>query len=282
MPDDDGARVPADLSGVPETLLWNLYHRAQATRGRRPLLVDPRAVDLVRRIDYPFEQFGGRRRRAGAQWHALRVRQFDGEVRRFLAQHPGGTVVALGEGLETQFWRVDDGRVRWVTVDLPETIDLRRRLLPEGPRQRSLSYSVTDPGWMDHVEVPQGVLLTAQGLLMYLQPAEVDQLVRGCASRFPGAALVFDAIPTPMLDQRAQWDRSDRRHGYRFPSWAWGLDDATSRRLSSLPGVAGLERLPALRGRGLLFGALLPALRHVPRLRPYDPQSPVLRARFEP
>jgi hypothetical protein len=29
-------------------------------------------------------------------------------VRRFVAQHPAGTVVALGEGLETQFWRVDN------------------------------------------------------------------------------------------------------------------------------------------------------------------------------
>jgi O-methyltransferase involved in polyketide biosynthesis len=36
------------------------------------------------------------------------VLAFDREVRRFLAAHPGGTVVALGEGLETQFWRVDN------------------------------------------------------------------------------------------------------------------------------------------------------------------------------
>ena len=33
--------------------------------------------------------------------------------------HPAGTVVALGEGLETQFWRPDNGRVRWLSVDLP-------------------------------------------------------------------------------------------------------------------------------------------------------------------
>jgi O-methyltransferase involved in polyketide biosynthesis len=51
--------------------------------------------------------------------------------RRFLAANPDGTVVALGEGLETQFWRVDNGRVRWLTVDLPETIAAasRRRKL---------------------------------------------------------------------------------------------------------------------------------------------------------
>lgn len=46
-----------------------------------------------------------------------------------MQRHPAGTVVALGEGLETQFWRVDNGAVRWVGVDLSEAEALRRRFL---------------------------------------------------------------------------------------------------------------------------------------------------------
>ena len=97
---------------------------------RRPLLKDPRAVEIVDRLDY---DFGDASR--GAGWHAVRVATFDAAIRRFLARHPSGTVVALGEGLETQFWRVDNGRMRWISVDLPEALELRRKLLPEGPRQ---------------------------------------------------------------------------------------------------------------------------------------------------
>jgi O-methyltransferase involved in polyketide biosynthesis len=131
--------VRAELDGVAETLLWTLYHRAVEARRPDAVLHDPRAVELVERIDYPFEQRFG----AGdlAQWQALRARWFDDEVRRFLSRHPDGTVAALGEGLETQFWRVDNGRVRWLTVDLPEAIALRERLLPGSPRQRSLASS---------------------------------------------------------------------------------------------------------------------------------------------
>lgn len=95
---------------MPETLLWNLYHRAVEARRPGAVLHDPRAVELVDAIDYPFEaRFGAGAR---AQWQALRARCFDDAVRRFLRDHPDGSVVALGEGLETQFWRVDDGRVR--------------------------------------------------------------------------------------------------------------------------------------------------------------------------
>ena len=46
-------------------------------------------------------------------------------------------MVALDESLEIQFWRLDNGQVHWLTVDLPETMELRHRLLSDGPRQSS-------------------------------------------------------------------------------------------------------------------------------------------------
>jgi O-methyltransferase involved in polyketide biosynthesis len=116
----------------------------------------------VEAIDYPIaERFGGPS--VLSRWQALRVRRFDHEVRRFLAAHPDGTVVALGEGLETRFWRVDNGPVRWVTVDLPETIAVRERLLPRADRQDVIASSALDEGWMDAVDASRGVLLTARG-----------------------------------------------------------------------------------------------------------------------
>src|SRR6185295_10912605 len=78
----DVTGVDPGLEGVPETLLWTLWHRALEARRPDAVLHDPLAVELVDRIDYPFaERFG-----AGslAQWQALRVRAFDREVRRLL------------------------------------------------------------------------------------------------------------------------------------------------------------------------------------------------------
>ena len=119
--------IPVDLSGVPQTLLWNLGRRAAAARTASSLLDDPLAIEVAGRLQY---DFGDASR--GAKWHAVRVATFDDAVRRFLSEHPAGTVVALGEGLETQFWRVDNGRVRWLSVDLPATLELRQQVLPDG------------------------------------------------------------------------------------------------------------------------------------------------------
>ena len=178
-------RISLDLSGVSETLLWTLYYRAQEAARPDAVLQDPLAVELVSRIDYPFaERLGAGQGRA--QWQGLRSRVFDERIRRFTATHAGGTVVALGEGLDTQFWRVDDGQVRWLGVDLPATAEARRRALPSSPRRRQLDVSALDEAWMDEVDTSRGVLLTAQGLLMYLQRSEVHGLVadvRADASR---------------------------------------------------------------------------------------------------
>jgi O-methyltransferase involved in polyketide biosynthesis len=123
-------------------------------------LKDPLAVEAVERLDYDFPQTP-----SGVSSHALRVATFDDAVRRFLRRHPTGTVVALGEGLETQFWRVDNGGVSWLTVDLPPVLDLRQRVLPDDSRLHSHAGSALDLGWADGVEPGAAVIVTAQGLL---------------------------------------------------------------------------------------------------------------------
>ena len=260
-------RLQVELGGVPETLLWTLYHRAVEARRADAVLNDPKAVELVDRIDYPFEQRFG----AGGlgQWQALRVRCFDREIRRFLAAHPDGTVVALGEGLETQFWRVDNGQVRWIGVDVPETVAVRARLLPDVPRRRSIACSALDERWMDEVDPSRGVLVTAQGLLMYFEPPDVHRLIAACADRFPGGALLFDAMPRWLTTvSRRGGVKRGGEGGYRPPPWLWGVDAEEERRVAALhPNLVELRALRLPRGRGVIHGWVLPLVSRIPALR---------------
>jgi O-methyltransferase involved in polyketide biosynthesis len=256
--------VGVELEGVSETTLWTLYQRASEAARRDRVLHDPMAVDLVAALDFPFEErFGASP--GWAQWQALRARTFDREVRRFLHDHPDGTVVALGEGLETQFWRVNNGRVRWIGVDLPPVIDLRRRLLPSSPRQELVASSVADGMWLDELDRKAGVMVTAQGLLMYLEPGQVHDLIAACAARIADGALLFDAVPR-WLSERTQREPLGGPTGYRPPPWRWGIDAGEIRRIQATPNVAELRRLRLPRGRGAFFGYAVPLLARVPGL----------------
>ncbi|WP_343245212.1 class I SAM-dependent methyltransferase [Streptomyces sp. SID14478] len=269
-----------ELSGVPETLLWNLYHRAFEAAQPRPVLDDPKAVELVARIGYPFEETFGAPNPLLAQGQALRVRTFDDAVRDFLAAHPDGTVVTLAEGLETQFWRVDNGRAQWLSVELPETAEVRQALLPGGERQRVLARSALDLTWRDEVDTSRGVLITAQGLLMYLRPPEVRELIAGCAERFGGGALVFDAVPR-WFSERTRRGEMRTKQGYVTPVMPWGLDAGELDTVRTAhPAIRDVRELPLPRGRGAYYGALSPLLGKVPGLRNVRPTMTAI-ARFK-
>ncbi|MEV5709377.1 class I SAM-dependent methyltransferase [Actinoallomurus sp. NPDC052274] len=275
MPD----REKIALDGVPETLLWNLYQRAAEAGRPDAVLRDPKAVELVDALDYPFaDRFGAGRL---GQWQALRALRFDQEVRRFLDEHPDGQMVALGEGLETQFWRVDNGRVRWLTVELPETAELRARLLPDDPpRRRTVTCSALDDEWTRHADPANGLLLSAQGLLMYFEPDQVHRLFARCAERFPGAEMIFDGVP-PWFSRRTLEGRMTTAQGYQAPPMPWAVDAAEKVRIRALAGVAELRDLRPPRGRGPLYGALFPLLN---RLRPMRELGvtglPIMAVRF--
>ena len=247
-----------ELDGVPATLLLTLYYRVTEAREPDTRLADPKAIEVFDSLDFPFlAKFG---KPKTGQFVALRAVAFDGAVRAFLAAHPAGTVVSLGEGLETEFWRVDNGRVHWLTVDLPEVIALRDKVLPpESDRQRHLACSALDLRWMDEVDTAGGVLVLTQGLLPYLRPPEVRALLAACAERFPGGALVCDSISRKVGNwMRTGWSRSGRM---AMPEFPWTVEGRDQQRLATAhPNIAEVRDLPMPRGRGLLGRWLMPGL----------------------
>jgi O-methyltransferase involved in polyketide biosynthesis len=91
---------------------------------------------------------------------AARGAAIDDVLRRWIARHPDGIVVSLGEGLETQRYRVDNGRVRWISVDLPGATLLRERFLAPTDRFRHVATSALDPAWMDAVDPMAAVFIS--------------------------------------------------------------------------------------------------------------------------
>lgn len=217
----DAPKRAVDLGPVQETLLIPLLARARETARARGLLRDPRAVEIVRALDYDFSKWEGGRSLKGA---VLRARMFDRYVEDFLAAHPGGTVVEIGCGLDTRFERVDNGRVRWFDLDLPDTIALRRRFFDDGARRTMVAASVLDTAWMEPVRAAGGPwMFVAEAVLIYLDAPDARQALVGLARRFPGAWIAFDTTAGRMVDTQ---DRHDAMRHLPRESWfRWRCDD---------------------------------------------------------
>jgi O-methyltransferase involved in polyketide biosynthesis len=195
----DNGRADVRLGAVQQTLMIPLYGRAVETGKRRPLLSDPRAVQIVESIDYDFAQM--KAFKGGARGAVLRTAMFDVWVQRFLAEHPGGTVVEIGTGLNTRFERLDNGTVHWFDLDLPDVIELRRRFFTDTDRRRMLAGSVLEPAWVDTVRAGPGpYLFVAEAVLLYFEPDQVEQAIRLIAAHFPWSLLALDTGGQVMAD----------------------------------------------------------------------------------
>ena len=258
------------LSGVSETALLTLNARAREARRQDSVIDDPMAVALVDSIDFDFAKFGPSR-----QGIALRALAFDTAARSYLDQHPSATVVALAEGLQTSFWRLDaanpDSQFRWLTVDLPPMIDVRARLLPASPRVSVCAQSALDYSWMDAVDYSNGVFITAEGLLMYLQPEQALELIAQCAKRFPGGQLAFD-LPPAWFSKLSRYVGLRPTLRYKVPPMPFSLSSAQAADLvHTVPGIRRVRDLQMPSGRGLGFKTAVSIVYRAPLLDPLRP-----------
>jgi len=254
---DDDKLDAGQLTGVSETALLTLYGRAYQAGRPDPIIDDPMAIKLVESIDFDFEKFGRK-----GQEMALRSLAVDRCAIEYLSTHPRATVVALAEGFQTSFWRLNaalpDAQFLWLSVDLPPVIELRQRLLPHSARITHLAQSALDYTWMEEIDRTNGVFVTAEGLLMYLQPQEALELIAACASQFPGGQMFFDLPPIIVKKLARKGLRSSAR--YRVPPMPFSISVHQLADLANtMPGVGAVHDVSMPRGRGLLFGTLFPA-----------------------
>jgi O-methyltransferase involved in polyketide biosynthesis len=151
-----------ELKNIEETSLLPLWSRAKVSRECSKLFNDTKAIELVEKIDYDFsileENFS--QNLFMALFMAARAKQFDDKIRSYIAKHPRASVINLGAGLDTTFYRVDNGLIQWYDFDLPNVIAIREQLLPPTDRMTYISKSIFDSSWCNDInDVESGVRL---------------------------------------------------------------------------------------------------------------------------
>ena len=204
------------LSGVPETMLQTVYARAKETRTRGAIR-DEKAVELVNRLDYDFSLAD----KDGAMSSGVIARTIvlDGLTKSYLAAHPGAVVVNIACGLDTRCYRVE-GYSHWYNLDLPETIAVRERLLPESGAISQIAMSAMDDWGAEIAETDAPVLIVIEGLTMYLTEDDVRNIFEVIAGRFERATVYVETM-NPMVVKSFK-EKSIEGSNAKF---TWGIKD---------------------------------------------------------
>jgi len=269
------SRIDGDtLEGVSATTLWTLHNRGSEAKRSDGVIRDPWAVTLFDAISYDYRKFG-----KPNQSHALRARAFDAAAQDYLSAHPKASLVALAEGLQSSFWRLERtgvaGELTWSSIDLPPVMALRERLLPHDDRIVALAQSALDRSWMDRVDGSHGAFITAEGLLMYLEPDDALGLIGDCAARFPGGQMMFDSIPHWFSRRTLKGLKLSDRYTAPPMPFALTVDEGLAL-ADSIPGVRAARDIPLAQGRGMFKLAAWPPLDRVGVLRHIRPSMTLL------
>jgi O-methyltransferase involved in polyketide biosynthesis len=239
------------LTGVSETLLIPLHYRVEESKAESSTFKDEMGERFYDAIAYDWQKFQGQAFKRPA--FAARTTILDRQVKTFVENTPDALVVNLGAGLDTRFYRLDNGHVVWIEIDLPDVIAFRRKLdEPTNPRHIFLSGSVLDPHWLTVVkrhERPR-ILFVAEGLFPYFTQQQHEFIFGYLVDNFPGQEMLFQTLAPSMIHEFVQY--SDLTNLRTNVDMQWGFEE--SRQVSSLnPKVRFVSEFSLLEGNERLL-----------------------------
>ncbi|HTP13558.1 MAG TPA: class I SAM-dependent methyltransferase [Bacteroidota bacterium] len=184
--------MDVSLGDVQKTLFLPLWGRAVETEKQHPLLVDKTAVSIVKKVNYDFSTVASNMHEITRYAWVVRSLLIDRVVHAYLEQHPDATVVNIGCGLDTTFERVDNGRCRWIDLDLPDVIALRRKFIAPSDRRQFLASSFLDSAWLAGMNDSRGMMFIAAGVFYYFEETAIKAFFRTLADTFRSCEVVCD------------------------------------------------------------------------------------------
>ncbi len=220
-------KIRVKKGSIEETLLLPLWGRAYETQKKHPRLMDEKAVEIIKSIDYDFSEIEKTQGRFLHGWIA-RSLHTDKMARAFIAKHPGATIVNIGCGLDTTFSRIDNGKILFYELDLPDVIALRKNFYEDSERHQSIAASFLETAWFDNILVRDGLLFLAGGVLMYFEEKQIKDFFIAAADHFGTCDFYFDALSPACMKMAKKAVLKKGGMGMNLEGEGWGLKKVKS------------------------------------------------------
>lgn len=191
-----------NFTQVEETLFVPMLGRIYCTENFPHILNDAKAVEIGKSIPTELKQHA-----KGNQYtqiaSAVRSANMDRYIQDFMKRHPDGVIIQIGCGLETTFYRNDDGKHHWIELDLPEVIKLRKDLLGETERDSCFVADVNTEVWIQKIRErypTQPLFITSSGVFYYFTDEMVRNILKNVKT-YGNAEVVFDTVSKAGMQQ---------------------------------------------------------------------------------
>jgi O-methyltransferase involved in polyketide biosynthesis/acetyl esterase/lipase len=186
--------VTEETTFVPLDIQNSVWSRAMMAERYPKLFSDNDAIKLADKVGIEHKNKNSQYTFYDRAVIMERLVAIDDRVKNFIKRYADGIVVNVGCELDTMFDRVDNGRIKWYNVDLPERIEVRRRYMESKDREVNIDKSIFDYSWLDQVSKPQdtAILFVVEDMMKYFDKDRLKSFLDAIWKKFPGAEVVFD------------------------------------------------------------------------------------------
>lgn len=187
------------LGDVQETALIPLAVRANETKRENARIHDEKAVEIIETLAVDTKDIDKFMSHEGV---VARTIMFDRTVKKLLEKYPDAVCVNIGCGLDDRFSRVDNGRIRWFNIDLPDSIEVRRKVFAETEREYMLAGDILKADWTKNIPKTDIVIVIAEGLLMYFSREQVRTILHNITGSFGKGFLLAELMHPKMMKEK--------------------------------------------------------------------------------
>lgn len=173
---------------IPANLLQPLWFRSRESLVDDGLVYDPIAARACQRCQLAPDCLSGDVDQKQLL-HATLTQLCDMQVSAFIKHNPDGWIINVGAGLDTRFYRVDNGRCHWLELDITENLLWRQKLFHSSERYQHLCGSVDDLTWLDTLPIPDKVpvMIVCEHALLDCDVQTIAKFVQALGCHFDSA-----------------------------------------------------------------------------------------------
>ena len=116
---------------------------------------------------------------------------------------------------------MDNGKIQWFNVDLPDSIEMRKKFFYETEREHMLAADILKPNWADGIPKSDMAIVIAEGLLMYFSREQVKTLLNSLTGSFDRGFLLAELMHPKMMNEKKHdtVKNTDAKLGEYYPPW---------------------------------------------------------------
>ena len=150
------------LDGVEDTLYIPLAARIYASEKFPKFFYDEKALSLKQYI--PTDNIEKNTTEYFYMASVCRQQTIDKKIIKFLEENEQSNVVFLGAGLETSYNRINNKTANFYQVDLPDVIDIRKRVLGNSENEKLIFGDMFALEWIKEIDTQLPTIIVVSGV----------------------------------------------------------------------------------------------------------------------